>query len=398
MADALPPLRDLLLRNGYGPAALRRLLNVHGLDDIGLLNHASARARIGEDRSSAALLTRVLFLEAPEPLSSVRRVLRRPDTEILLGSGLLRQRGSGKRAQVSPCLRVDPIGERFFLSDLRFGAADRGVLRLPRGDAVYPPSSDSALLSEVVHCKPGARVLDLCTGSGVQALMQAQGAEAVVAIDVNPRAVAMVRYNAGLNDVNNLEARVGDLYSPVRDERFDLILANPPFVSSPYEQAPSYHSGGPTGDRVLRRVIRGWRGHLSKGGHAFAVSHIGSRRGATIDAVARNWFRGFPGRALVLVLETGTAFDLAAAQSLFALRQGLSAYEREQKRWLDYLRRHRIENISLILIAAERSGRAKVEVVDARPRVLPLPLAPGPAERIAQWLAARNSSLVARPS
>jgi carbamoyltransferase len=305
---------------------------------------------------------------------------------MLLASGLLRQRGRGRRARVSPCLRVDPIGEQFFLSDLRFGAARRSALRLPRGDAVYPPSSDSALLSEVVHCKPGARVLDLCTGSGVQALLQAQGAESVVAIDVNPRAVAMVRYNAELNGVDNVEARVGDLYSPVRDERFDLILANPPFVSSPYEQAPSYHSGGPTGDRVLRRVIRGWGDHLTKGGRAFAVSHIGSRRGATIDAVARNWFRGFPGRALVLVLETGTAVDLAAAQSQFALRQGLSSYAREQKRWLEYLRRHRIESISLLLIAAERSGRAKVEVVDAHPRVLPLPLTPGPAQRIGKWL------------
>jgi carbamoyltransferase len=218
-------------------------------------------------------------------------------------------------------------------------------------------------------------------------LLQAHEAQSVVAVDVNPRAVAMARHNAELNDARNIEVRLGDLYAPVRSEQFDLIIANPPFVSSPYEQAPSYHAGGPTGDRVLRRVIRGWRHYLMKGGRAFAVSHVAIRRGTTIDAVARGWFRGFPGRALVLVLETGTDVDLAAAQSLFALRQGLSAYAREQKRWRDYLRRHRIESISLVLIAAERAGRAKVEVVDARPRVLPLPLTPGPAQRIEEWLA-----------
>jgi carbamoyltransferase len=252
---------------------------------------------------------------------------------------------------------------------------------------VYPPSSDSLLLGEVASAARRGRVLDLCTGSGIQALLQSGNADTVVAVDINPRAVAVARMNAALNELANIEVREGDLYAPVRGERFDLIVANPPFVTSPYDTAPSFHAGGPTGDRVLRRILRGLADHLAAGGRAFAVAHVGLRRGERLETVADRWFAGFRGQALVLSCETGSAIDLSAAQALFALRGGLAAYRREIDRWHTCLRRRRIETVSLILIAARLGGRHRVEVIDASPRILPLPLAPGPAERIAKWLA-----------
>ena len=105
-----------------------------------------------------------------------------------------------------------------------------------------------------------------------------------------------------------------------------------------------------------------------------------------MQSVASMWFRDFPGRALVLVVENGTPVDLAAAQALFALDRGLKAYAAEVRRWVQYLRRHRIEQVSALLIAAERGERRGVEVVDAQPRVLPIPLTPAPADRIKSWL------------
>lgn len=380
----------LLANAGYTTAALRQLLGVRSIDDVGLLNHAAAVERIAADPSSAAALVRIFFLEETAPPARVRRAIGSDTWHALHAAGWLRQRKRAGRVEVGARVRIDPVGEGYLLADLRFRTMDRGALRLPRGDEVYPPSSDSVLLADVARSPQPRRVLDLCTGSGIQALMQAGGSETVVAVDVNPRAVALARLNAALNGAGNIEVRCGDLYAPVRGERFDLIIANPPFVTSPYADAPSFHSGGPTGDRVLRRVIRGWGEHLERAGRAFAVSHVGVRRGEEIESVARAWFADFPGQALVLVCETGTAVDLAAAQALFALRGGLASYRREVERWHTYLRRHRIESVSLILIAARKGGRRKVEVVDAQPRILPLPLAPGPAQRMATWLGGRG--------
>ena len=232
------------------------------------------------------------------------------------------------------------------------------------------------------------RALDLCTGSGIQALAVASQVTQVTAVDVNPRAVAMTRHNAALNGITNVEVHLGDLYAPVADQQFDLILANPPFVSSPYDDAPTYHSGGPTGDRVLRRVIAGWSQHLRSGGRAFAVSHVGVRSGESLDQMATQWCEGFPGRVLVVRVEEGSAIDLAAAQALFALEKGLPAYHREVERWVQYLREHRIDTVALILVVAEHNGTHNVEVVDGSPRVLPLPLTPAPPQRIHDWLAA----------
>jgi carbamoyltransferase len=361
--------------------ALRERIAVRLPDDIGPLNHAATCERLRADRSPAAAAIRLFYLEGDEPASGLRALLpARMQTE-LGRRGLLALRSGRVRAR----LRVDAYRSLVVLADRRFRDPDPGALRLPRGDMVYPPGSDSALLADAVPERDGERVLDLCTGSGVQALSIARRAASIVAVDIGPRAAALARINAALNGLSGVEVRCGDLYAPVRGERFDLMLANPPFVPGP-ERGPAYHSGGPRGDRVLRRVIEGLGRHLRPGGRALVVSHLAVRRGETVAAAVQPWLRGFDGRVLALVLETGSPVDLAAAQGLFALDDGFDAYGRELRRWVAYLERHRIEQIVLLLIAAERSGQAGLEVVQAFQRTLPLPLSHPPGSLIAKWL------------
>jgi len=373
-----PALRDA----GYTTEALQRAVRAASPDDVGVLNHGPALERVRGDRSTAATLLRLFFLEAPERYRDVAKALSRARCDQLLRAGLLRRRGDRVEAR----LRIDAVGTQYFIADRRFGSLDRSAMGLPGRDPVYPPSSDSLLLRDAVVAAAGARALDLCTGSGIQAMQQAPHAAAVVAVDLSPRAAAVAAHNARLNAVHHVDVRVGDLYAPVRGERFDLIIANPPFVSSPYRNAPGYHAGGPRGDRVLRRIVAGLARHLQPGGRAFAVSHLALPRRDDMEGVARAWFRNFDGRALVLVLETGTPVDLAAAQALFALERGVAAYAAEVRRWVAYLRAHRIETVAAILVVAERRGRRGVEVVEAQARVLPIPLTPPPAERIRTWL------------
>jgi carbamoyltransferase len=282
-------------------------------------------------------------------------------------------------------LRVDPIKHLHLLADRRFDAPDRGALRLPRGDMVYPPGSDSAILADVVSLVDGGEVLDLCSGSGIQGLAVASASRHVTAVDIGPRAVAMGGANAALNGIANFATLGGDLYHPVRERRFDLIIANPPFVPSP-KRGPAYHSGGPRGDRVLRRIVARWGAHLKPDGRAFAISHLAVRRGEDVAAVCRPWLADFPGRALVLVLESGSPIDLAAAQALFALDRGFAAYAREIRSWVTYLKGHRIEKIVLLLLVAVRGRSRRFEVAEAFQRTLPLPLSRPPRDILAGWL------------
>jgi release factor glutamine methyltransferase len=77
---------------------------------------------------------------------------------------------------------------------------------------------------------PGARVLDMGTGSGIVAIGAARWSDDVIAVDLNPEAVRCARLNVLLN---RLEERVrvceSDLFAAVAGEQFDVIIFNPPY-------------------------------------------------------------------------------------------------------------------------------------------------------------------------
>lgn len=77
----------------------------------------------------------------------------------------------------------------------------------------------------------GKRVLDLGTGTGVMAILAAKrGASQVVAVDLDPVAVANARENVFRHGLDNVSVLEGDLFAPV-EGKFDLILANLPIYA-----------------------------------------------------------------------------------------------------------------------------------------------------------------------
>jgi release factor glutamine methyltransferase len=115
----------------------------------------------------------------------------------------------------------------------------------------------------------GQTVLDLGTGTGVGAIFAAKRGASVVAIDVNPAAVRCARINCLLNAVEDaVDVRLGDLFGPVPDQRFDVVLFNPPYYrgepQNPLDQA--FRSNG-----VIERFAAGLPVALAPGGFAILV-------------------------------------------------------------------------------------------------------------------------------
>lgn len=381
--ELLDWLHERLTAAGYRGESLRRLLGIRYPDDIGMLNHAPTLERLRADDSVLAVLCRLFFLEEAEPRLALERVFSAREQGALISGGLLESRGR----KVVARLRIDVVGDLSLLADRRFRGPDMSGLGLPAGDAVYPPGADSVILSEAASALQGKTVLDLCTGSGVQGLLLASRAKSLHAVDIGKRSSMLAAVNARLNHVPDFTVWHGNLYRPVREQRFELIVANPPFVASP-RRGPAYHSGGPTGDHVLRRVVAGLGKHLRPGGRGIVISHLALRTGEkAIDRISP-WLGDFGGRALVLLLEAGTAVDLAAAQALFALGGGFAAYAREVRKWVRFLERHGVVRIVLLLLVVERSRRRGTDVVEAFQRSLSLPLTAAPAEHVARWLQA----------
>jgi release factor glutamine methyltransferase len=165
-------------------------------------------------------------------------------------------------------------------------------MRIATLPGVFHPHSDSWLLAEELRSQilpPGARALDLCTGSGVLAISAAQRRCDVTAVDRSRRAVWTTRINARLNGVR-IEVRHGDLFGPVGDRRFDLIVSNPPYVPAQDEALPDRGpqrawDAGLDGRVVLDRICDEAPAHLRPGGIVLLTHSSVCDEQRTVDAL-----------------------------------------------------------------------------------------------------------------
>jgi release factor glutamine methyltransferase len=98
-------------------------------------------------------------------------------------------------------------------------------------DTVHPPMPVSHVLGECVldEVRAADRVLDMGTGSGVNAILAASRAREIVAVDVNPDALRAAERNAALNGVaDRVRVFESDVFENV-EGTFDLIVFDPPF-------------------------------------------------------------------------------------------------------------------------------------------------------------------------
>ena len=197
-------------------------------------------------------------------------------------------------------------------------------------------------------------VLDLGTGSGVQALCAARHARKVVAVDVNPRALEYTELNVALNGITNVECRVGDILDLPDGPDFDLVLCNPPYVISP-DTSFTLRDGGLAGDSFCERLVRHVPGYVKEGGLA-AVLVGWIVRDADWMAPLRSWVEGSGCDALLLHFVTQDPLTYAADWNE-GLRSDEDAYAGALDRWLDYYRELEIEALAWgVVVLRRRSG------------------------------------------
>jgi release factor glutamine methyltransferase len=162
----------------------------------------------------------------------------------------------------------------------------------PRG--VYPPREDSLLLLPFAVAPPGRRVLEVGCGAGEASLAAARAGARVVATDRNRAALEWVRDRAQAEGLV-LEVVRTDLARGLG--RFDVVLANPPYLPTsdamPGEEAGDRLAldGGPDGARVTARLVADLGDHLTPGGRAYLLlSSLQTAR--AIADVLRTWHDG----------------------------------------------------------------------------------------------------------
>ena len=131
-----------------------------------------------------------------------------------------------------------------------------------------------ALLRETPKFVADKSILEIGTGSGVLGLCCFRyGADKVVATDVNPNAIACARHNAGrlgypldVRQVATGEAADLSAYAVLEpNERFDVILSNPPWEDGQPQRWSDYALYDPN-FKLLRSILSDARSHLKPGG------------------------------------------------------------------------------------------------------------------------------------
>jgi ribosomal protein L3 glutamine methyltransferase len=123
-----------------------------------------------------------------------------------------------------------------------------------------------------------ASVLDLCTGSGCLAVLAARHFPhaAIDAADISEDALAVAARNVGDHGLDDrIALHCGDLFAPLRNKRYDLIISNPPYVDAqgmadlPREcraEPKLAFDGGADGLDIVRRILKEAKSHLAPQG------------------------------------------------------------------------------------------------------------------------------------
>lgn len=205
-----------------------------------------------------------------------------------------------------------------WLAGLRF-YVDRRV--------IVPRSHIAELLGERMRPwlpRSAGRVLDLCTGSGCLAILAARAfpRARVDASDISSAALAVARRNVKRY---RLDKRVrlirSDVFAGLRGTRYDLIVSNPPYVSSAamrrlpaeyrYEPGAALASGK-DGLELVRRILADAPAHLSPQG--VLVCEVGGGRGALE--------RAFPATPFLWVKDEVFILDRASTAAVSRMPPG----------------------------------------------------------------------------
>ncbi|MEE0901503.1 MAG: HemK2/MTQ2 family protein methyltransferase [Methanobrevibacter sp.] len=138
-------------------------------------------------------------------------------------------------------------------------------------DNVYIPAEDSYLLAENLEIKEGQSVLEIGTGSGIVAMYASRLTDRITVTDINFDACELARKNFEANNIENIEILFGNLFEPVKNRKFDVILFNTPYL--PTEEGDVIDSnlnyafdGGLDGRKIIDLFLNEVGNHLNDGG------------------------------------------------------------------------------------------------------------------------------------
>lgn len=238
-------LRSLVDRSGYR--------TYHLAFGDGNLNHPKWRRFADRLEDPLRTLVEMFLLQRPVDADRAKTLLGKALAASLIEAGVLQSDGSALRTT-----GLSLISFRSILFFFELTAKPRVYFNL-----------DSVALGVYQHPARSGVALDLCSGTGLQAMIAAQHARRAYAVEIDERATAIAGINLMLND---LQERVTMINAPLEEyaaqvrEPFHLITFNPPQLPAPPGIDYAVGSGGADGLAMNRLVLELYLPHLAENG------------------------------------------------------------------------------------------------------------------------------------
>lgn len=276
--------RELLVRSRFTEREVAGRLGVPLLTQRTI---DAAPQALGPIADVLDLLIRVFVHNSYVQENEIERRLSRSGIDALRRLGLLLESDETPGSWYSPvCLC--PVGEVYTLSD-RWKTPDGRPLEGIE-DIVYPSVvPNTRLFLDLLPESRCGKLLDLCSGTGVAALIAASKyAEQAYAYDIAPRSTHFAEFAKHLNGFANFATGTGDLYEAAGDLMFDRIVAHPPYVPV-LESKWIFYAGGEDGEHVTRRMVEQLPRYLRPGGALYCLAMASDRAGQPLEARIREW-------------------------------------------------------------------------------------------------------------
>ena len=136
---------------------------------------------------------------------------------------------------------------------------------------VYNPAEDSYMLADNLLIEKGQSVLEIGTGTGIVAMYASRLTDDITVTDINFDACELARKNFEENGIENIEILFGNLFEPVKNRKFDVILFNTPYLPTEDDEiiddTINYaFDGGLNGRKVIDLFLNEVKNHLNDGG------------------------------------------------------------------------------------------------------------------------------------
>ncbi|MFH8339221.1 methyltransferase [Streptomyces sp. AM6-12] len=372
--EAAARLRDALLAASFTADGLLELLGAPAYAALARSETVPAlRATRGDTPLEA--LVRLLLLQQPVPQARVAAVL--PVEEAVEAGWLVRVGGDEVAATVDVRPYGGPGGEDWFIvSDLGCAVGGAGGIGQRAEGVVLGVGGASTTLAGITVRTPVAAALDLGTGSGIQALHASRHATRVTATDLNPRALHITALTLALSGAPAAELREGSLFEPVReDEKFDLIVSNPPFVISPGARL-TYRDGGMGGDDLCRSLVQQAGERLTEGGYAQFLANWQHVAGEDWQDRLRSWVpRGCDAWIVQREVQDVTQYAELWLRDAGDHRGDPAEYQARYDAWLDEFEARKVKAVGFGWITLRRSEAAEPSItVEEWPHPVEQPL------------------------